>query len=87
MPTQPIPPTPADAPLPADPAPLINPVDKAIALVLEIVPDVQPEHLLKLVTENLEKFGDNVHEAVLHALFEDPAYPKVGLFLIDLSVY
>lgn len=57
-----------------------DPMDAAIALVLEIVPDVQPEHVSKLIQEHLEAYGvTKVHEPVLHALFEDPSYPKVKI--------
>lgn len=63
-------------PEPPAPAPL-DPVDVYIARVLEIVPDVQPTHVLALVEQLMQSQPDNVVEFVLHALFENPSYPKV----------
>ncbi|KAF9468244.1 hypothetical protein BDZ94DRAFT_1154032 [Collybia nuda] len=48
-----------------------------VARVLEIIPDVEPDHLLALVTKLAPSLQDGVVEHVLHELFEDPAYPKV----------
>ena len=45
--------------------------------VLEIVPDVVPEHARQLVLQYLNAQKDNVVELVLHVLLEDPLYPKI----------
>lgn len=68
------------APSPAiealEPEPDVDPISKYVARVLEIIPDVEPDHLLNLVTTCLPTYGDQVVEHVLHSLFEDPTYPK-----------
>lgn len=66
---QPLPPEPASEP--------VNPIDGHIARVLEIVPDVQPNHALSLIEQLMQSQPENVVEFVLHALFENPSYPKV----------
>ncbi|KAJ6490170.1 hypothetical protein DFH09DRAFT_1208883 [Mycena vulgaris] len=48
-----------------------------VAQVLEIIPDVDPEHALSLVKHHYPESRDRVVELVLHALFENPAYPKL----------
>ena len=70
---QPVPPEPVapHAPAPADP------IDEYIVRVLEIVPDVQPTHVLSLIEQFMQSQPGNVVEFVLHALFENPSYPKV----------
>ena len=69
------------APLPIDvPAPVEEEKDKVstvVAQVLEIIPDVQPDHLLALVEQHLPTHQAQVLEHVLHILFEDASYPKV----------
>lgn len=45
--------------------------------VLEIVPDVQPAHALTLIEQYMQSDPAHVVELVLHALFENPNYPKV----------
>ena len=72
-PSSPAPPAPAPAPAPAP----VDPVDGYIASVLEIVPDVQPTHALALIEQLMQSQPGNVVEFVLHALFENPSYPKV----------
>jgi len=67
---QPPSPEPAVPPAPADPT------DEYIVRVLEIVPDVQPTHALALVEQFMQSQPGNVVEFVLHALFENPSYPK-----------
>lgn len=64
---------------PAPPPVLSQPeiVDAAIAKVLEIIPDVQPDYLRMICDKYYPEYQQRVHEAVLHALFEDPKYPKV----------
>ncbi|KAL4072366.1 hypothetical protein V8B97DRAFT_1958637 [Scleroderma yunnanense] len=62
------------------PEPLSEPVDPRdayIARVIEIVPDVQPAHVLGLVEQFIQSHPEHVVELVLHALFEDPSYPKI----------
>lgn len=52
-----------------------DPLDVHIAQILEIIPDVLPEHVRKLVTRSSHQ--DRVVEQVLHTLFENPTYPKL----------
>lgn len=74
------------APLPQPPQPseppaeAQDPTDACVARVLEIVPDVEPAHVLKLAEHfihNPVNAGQNILELVLHSLLEDPNYPKV----------
>jgi TRIAD3 protein (E3 ubiquitin-protein ligase RNF216) len=60
-----------------EPEPEADPTSTYVARILEIIPDVDPDHLLDLVTKNVPTHGDQVVEHVLHSLFEDPTYPKV----------
>jgi E3 ubiquitin-protein ligase RNF216 len=62
---------------PDSPPPDIDPMDTYVARVLEIIPDVQPTHVLSLLEQNVEAHQDGVVEVVLHAIFEDPNYPKI----------
>lgn len=55
----------------------ISSADHYVAQVLEIVPDVAPAHVLELIERFREQYKDKVVEPVLHALFENPTYPKV----------
>jgi TRIAD3 protein (E3 ubiquitin-protein ligase RNF216) len=68
-------------PVPTDvPAPVEEGKDKVstvVAQVLEIIPDVQPDHLLALVEQHLPTYQAQVLQHVLHTLFEDASYPKV----------
>lgn len=66
---------PAPEPDTLDPA---GAIDIAIAQALEVVPDVEPDHLRALVVENLAAHKDQVSERVLQILFEDPAYPRAN---------
>jgi len=51
---------------------------KCLARVLEIIPDVEPDHLARLINNALVKHGSaRVLEHVLHGIFEKPNYPKV----------
>ncbi|KAI5984865.1 hypothetical protein EDD15DRAFT_2176650 [Pisolithus albus] len=52
-------------------------MDDYVARVTEIIPDVQPAHVLSLVERTTQTNPDAVVELVLHALFEDPSYPKI----------
>jgi len=54
-----------------------DPVSACVARVLEIIPNVEPDHLTKLVTSATSTHGrSEVLQHVLHILFEDPKYPK-----------
>jgi hypothetical protein len=57
-----------------------NPLDRLIASVLEIIPDVDPGHVMALFTSN-NPGGDaerasQLLEPILHSLFENGNYPK-----------
>ncbi|KAG5641929.1 hypothetical protein DXG03_003955 [Asterophora parasitica] len=58
-----------------------DPQSTAMARILEIIPDVEPEYLLSFVTKYMLEHPDQmlemVVEQILHALFEDSTYPKV----------
>lgn len=54
-----------------------DPIETYTNLVLEIVPDVLPEHARRLVLQHFPKNQANTVEHVLHDLFEDPTYPKI----------
>ena len=69
------PPPPPEPAAPQAPAP-VDPIDEYVVRVLEIVPDVQPTHALALIEQFMQSQPGNVVEFVLHALFEDPSYPK-----------
>ncbi|KAI6141308.1 hypothetical protein BKA82DRAFT_4204623 [Pisolithus tinctorius] len=69
-----VPPT---LPHPPKPPPPVDPMDDYVARVTEIVPDVQPAHVLNLVERTMQTNPDAVVELVLHALFEEPSYPKI----------
>lgn len=60
-------------------------IDAIVAQVLEIIPDVSPDHALSLTQKYYAEYGLTTHEMVLHTLFEDPNYPKVisTLFLFS----
>lgn len=64
--------------------PFVNPVDNLVSSVLEIVPNVEPDHIVarytQLSAENQESVLDEnpiiFLERILHDLFENPDYPK-----------
>ncbi|KAL0960254.1 hypothetical protein HGRIS_011885 [Hohenbuehelia grisea] len=64
-------------PTPPAPEPPLDPADDYTAQVLEIIPDVTPEHVYQLIQTHLPTHGGGVVEQVLHVLFEDPHYPRV----------
>ena len=83
---QPVAPPPAAAPLRAEPSVLIvdppegsskSRMDSYVAQVLEIVPDVLPEHVCTLVERLEPTYKTQVVEHIIHNLFEDPNYPKI----------
>jgi len=53
-------------------------IDIYVDQVLEIVPDVELDHLAALVRKYLTDFQDEVAQRVVHLLLEDPTYPKVS---------
>ncbi|KAG1725066.1 uncharacterized protein EDB91DRAFT_1169386 [Suillus paluster] len=80
VPVLPQAPLPQPSPPPELPAATLDSTDAYVARVLEIVPDVEPAHILGLVEQfihNPANAGQNVLELVLHSLFENPNYPKV----------
>lgn len=54
-----------------------DPIPGFVAQVLEIIPDVDPDYVLSLVRQHYPQSQHQVVEPVLHALFEDPSYPKL----------
>ncbi|KAG6856665.1 hypothetical protein H0H87_002042 [Tephrocybe sp. NHM501043] len=64
--------------------PAADPHSMMTARVLEIIPDVEPEYLLALITQNTTAHPEHpvstIVELILHALFEDPKYPKVDRY-------
>jgi len=74
--------TPPLLPRPATPQPApsvlpVDPTDGHLARIIEVVPDVQPVHALGLVERFIQSNPEHVVELVLHAIFEDPSYPKI----------
>src|SRR5258706_8162277 len=64
-----------------DPEPIYT-LTFALAKVLEIVPDVQPDHITALIHSYLDGDGEPMSpnllvEQILHVLLENPDYPKV----------
>ncbi|KAF7363529.1 hypothetical protein MSAN_01009400 [Mycena sanguinolenta] len=70
---------PDDEPIIVDnlPSPPPDPIPGYVERVLDILPDALPEHVRGLVVQHYPQSKEQVVETVLHALFEDPAYPKV----------
>jgi hypothetical protein len=62
-------------PLPA-PTEEVDPLQVVLAQILEIVPDVHPDHALSLITQYHPQYQHEVVQPVLHLLFENPDYPK-----------
>ncbi|KAF5376094.1 hypothetical protein D9615_007750 [Tricholomella constricta] len=62
-------------------APEPDPQSSAMARILEIIPDIEPDYLLALVAkymlEHPEQGLDIVVETILHTLFDDAKYPKI----------
>jgi TRIAD3 protein (E3 ubiquitin-protein ligase RNF216) len=71
-------------PTPQDPRPPPLPLletpeetmSRYVAQVLEIIPDVDPEHCATLVADHFPSLQEATVERVLHLLFEDVSYPK-----------
>ncbi|KAA1474208.1 hypothetical protein DENSPDRAFT_840773 [Dentipellis sp. KUC8613] len=74
----------ADAQLPPvtnepAPAPSESPeaqLDRYVAQVLEVIPDVSAAHVHGLLELHREQFKEQLVDWVVHLLFEDPSYPK-----------
>ncbi|KAI9060384.1 hypothetical protein FKP32DRAFT_1595464 [Trametes sanguinea] len=66
----------ASADVPAEQQDGRDPLDRYVAQVLEIIPDVSPAHAYSLIEQHYPSHLDKVLEHVLHILFEDPSYPK-----------
>lgn len=64
-------------PLSAPSVPQVDLFDQYVAQVVEIVPDVDPEHVVELLRRHIDDYKDKAVEPVLHILFENPDYPKV----------
>lgn len=56
-----------------------DPYSKHLSLVLEVVPDVLPQHALGLIEMHYPTHKDQVVQWVLQSLFDDPSYPKVEM--------
>ena len=56
----------------------LDPIDAIVTQILEIIPDVSPDHALSLTQKYYPEHKTATHEIVLHSLFEDPNYPKVA---------
>lgn len=61
----------------------IPPTDSILASVLQIIPNVAPDHVTELISElsnNLDptRQGPQFLEHILHNIFENPDYPKVN---------
>ena len=50
-------------------------MSRYVAQVLEIVPDVDPDHCVGLVADH-QHLNESTVERILHILFEDPDYPR-----------
>jgi E3 ubiquitin-protein ligase RNF216 len=70
-------PAPPEPTSPVPPPPEANPIDAYVAKVLEIIPDVEVDHLLGLIMQHLPSSKEQVVETVLYILFDNPTYPKV----------
>jgi TRIAD3 protein (E3 ubiquitin-protein ligase RNF216) len=66
-------------PVPLPPPPLLESPEETmsryVAQILEIVPDVDPEHCSSLIADHVH-LSDATVERILHILFEDPGYPR-----------
>lgn len=78
---------PVDEPHPAEPSNAsVDPLDRLIASVIEIIPDVDPDHVAARYTlyregaqeQGQEEDPSRYLQAILHDLFENPEYPRVS---------
>ena len=58
---------------------LQDPFLEHLALVLEVIPDVLPEHAMELIKKSRFPYKDQVAEEVLQGLLDDPSYPKAKI--------
>ena len=55
-----------------------DPESATVARVLEIIPDVEPDHLVALVRKHAQEHpADTLVEHIVHRLFEGSPYPRV----------
>lgn len=54
----------------------IDPLDRHLSQVLDVFPDVKPEHARTLIAEHQASYGDQVAATVINLLLENP-YPKI----------
>ena len=54
----------------------VDPMDLYLSQVLEVVPDVQPDHARTLLAQHIQSHGTDVVAAVIHVLFEEP-FPRI----------
>jgi hypothetical protein len=52
-------------------------LSEAVGKVLEVFPDVDPDHLTALIKKDAPIYGYGAAEHVIHTLFEDVKYPRV----------
>lgn len=69
----------SSTPLPVPNRFLQDPFSEHLALVLEVVPDVLPEHAMELIKKSHFPFKEEAVEGVLQDLLDDPSYPKVKI--------
>jgi TRIAD3 protein (E3 ubiquitin-protein ligase RNF216) len=50
--------------------------ERLVERVREVVPDVLPAHVFKLLSTHEDTFADNPLDVVIHILLEDRSYPK-----------
>lgn len=64
-------------PVTADASEVVEePHERLVEWVREVVPDVLPAHVFKLLSIHKTTFGNNTLDAVIHILLEDRSYPK-----------
>lgn len=54
-----------------------DPMDHYLSLVLEVVPDMDPEHAMALIQRNLPDLGEGVVQHIIHHALENPTYPRL----------
>lgn len=57
--------------------PAEDPLDRMLASILEILPDVLPAHALMLIRQLSPTYDEGTAHAVVQYLFDHPDYPKV----------
>jgi len=51
-------------------------LERLVERVREVVPDVLPAHVFRLLSIHETVFADNLLDVVIHILLEDQSYPK-----------